>query len=385
MTDKICLKEVATRSAYATPANASTQTLSLPTLAYRPTRPMHYRPRIGLIACGGITKIHLTAYKNAGYDVVAMADPIIENAKEKRDAFYPSADVYDQAHAIFARKDIDVVDIAAHPAQRVTLLQQAILAGKHVLSQKPFVLNLDHGQYLVDLANTHNVKLAVNQNARWAPNMSWMRCAIENSLLGSISSVDSMVAWDHTWVKGKPFEYIPHLILYDFAIHWFDMLHSFMPNQQPIEVTAQLTSTKNQSIRPPLLAQVMVQYEEAQASLIFRANTQSGKNARTLVIGSRGTLCSEGADVNEQTVTFSSPEGVSKPQLKGAWFPDGMDGTMSELLCAIEDNREPVNSGRDNLKSLAICFAAIESAETGIPQKVGSVRQIKESWLKYLA
>ncbi len=48
---------------------------------------------------------------------------------------------------------------------------------------------------------------------------------------------------------------------------------------------------------------------------------------------------------------------------------------MAELLCAIEENREPYNSARDNLKSLALCFAAMKSADTGKPIKVGSVRQ----------
>jgi predicted dehydrogenase len=385
MTNHVCLKESTSASEYATPANYSTTELTLPMLAYRPSRPKCYRPKIGLIACGGITKVHLTAYKNAGYDVVAMADPLIKYAEENRDMFYPSADVYDNADAILDRKDIDVVDIAAHPAHRAPLIEQAIRSGKHVLSQKPFVLDLDFGQHLVNMADNHNIKLAVNQNARWSPNMSWMRCAIQNNWLGKISSVDSHVAWDHTWVKGKPFEQIPHLILYDFAIHWFDMLHSFMAMQKPIDVIAHVTSTGNQSIRPPLLAQVIVRYEDAQASLIFRANTLSGKRARTMVIGSRGTLSSEGADVNDQTVQYSSTDGIATPQLHGAWFPDGMDGTMSELLCAIEEDREPTNSGRDNLHSLAICFAAIESAETGIPQKVGNVRQIKESWLKYFS
>ena len=29
--------------------------------------------------------------------------------------------------------------------------------------------------------------------------------------------------WDHTWIKGTPFEQIHHVVLYDFAIHWFDL------------------------------------------------------------------------------------------------------------------------------------------------------------------
>ena len=44
-----------------------------------------------------------------------------------------------------ARDDIEVVDITTHPPDRPALIADAIEAGKHVLSQKPFVLDLDEG------------------------------------------------------------------------------------------------------------------------------------------------------------------------------------------------------------------------------------------------
>ena len=47
---------------------------------------------------------------------------------------------------------------------------------------------------------------------------------------------------------------------------------------------------------------------------------------------------------------------------------------MGELLCAIEDDREPSNSARSNLKSLALCYAAVASAECHEPIVPGSIR-----------
>jgi len=48
---------------------------------------------------------------------------------------------------------------------------------------------------------------------------------------------------------------------------------------------------------------------------------------------------------------------------------------MGELLCSIEEKRVPQNNARDNLESLALCFASIVSADTGKPQKVGAIRK----------
>jgi predicted dehydrogenase len=53
-----------------------------------------------------------------------------------------------------------------------------------------------------------------------------------------------------------------------------------------------------------------------------------------------------------------------KPKWKEAWFPDAFSGPMAELLCALEEKREPTISGRDNLKTMALVEAAYLSART---------------------
>jgi hypothetical protein len=69
--------------------------------------------------------------------------------------------------------------------------------------------------------------------------------------------------------------------------------------------------------------------------------------------------------------------GEVKVPLQGSWFENGFQGTMGELLCAIEENREPANSAANNLESLALCFAALESADRHQPVVPGSVRRIE--------
>jgi predicted dehydrogenase len=49
---------------------------------------------------------------------------------------------------------------------------------------------------------------------------------------------------------------------------------------------------------------------------------------------------------------------------------------MGELLCAVEEGREPLNGARENLRSLALAFAAIESARTGREVEVGAARRL---------
>jgi len=362
-----------TESDYSLKTGAS-ELVSAPELPYLPPRPRTYAPKIGLIGCGGITASHLRAYKNQGYNVVALCDHRVEAAQGRAEEFFPDAFVTTEHLELLAREDIEVVDIATHPPERVPLIRDALLAGKHVLSQKPFVLDLDTGEELIRLAEERGRKLAVNQNGRWAPHFSYIREAIHAGLIGDVIGSHLQVHWDHTWVKGSPFENIHELVLYDFAIHWFDATATFWQDRPVHRLFAGKTRVSGQEMAPPMAAQVVIEYEGGQASLVFDAHSKFGPEDHSYVTGTKGTLVSTGPGLGEQSVRYYSEAGVAAPDLAGNWFPDGFAGTMGELLCAIEENREPRNSARNNLKSLALCFAAIASSVDGEPKVPGEVR-----------
>ena len=350
--------------------------IEAPELPYRPQDPQSYRPGIALVGCGAIAKHHLLAYRAAGYSVIAFCDLDLSRAAARRDEYYPRAAVYDDYRELLRRDDVEVVDITTHPPQRVGLIQEALLARKHVLSQKPFVLDLDVGERLADMADEQQVLLAVNQNGRWAPHFSYIRLAVAAGLLGEVAAAHFSVHWDHSWTKGTPFETIRHLILYDYGIHWFDMLALVMAGHKPERVSASFTRSASQPMDTALLGMAQVEYEQGQASLVFDGFTPNGRWATTAVIGDQGTIYSEGIDDNHQNVRLITPEGTATPKLVGRWFNDGFHGTMGELLRAVEERRQPTNSARNNLASLAICFAAIASAEKGRLMVPGKVRRI---------
>jgi len=344
-------------------------------LPYRPAKP-DYRPPIGLVGCGGIAKHHLEAYRDYGLSVVAVCDVRLEAAEQLRDAFFPQAAVYSDHRQLLEDTSIEVVDVSTHPEPRVDLIRDCLSAGRHVLSQKPFVLDLDVGVELCDLADHHNVRLAVNQNGRFAPHFSYLRSAVAAGCLGSTHAVHLAVHWDHSWVEGTPFEQIKHLILYDSAIHWFDLVRCLLPDSTPQQVYATVSRVPGQTIMPPLAAQVAIKFDNAQATMVFDALTPFGQQDRTIVIGDQATAYSSGPDLQQQVVTITDGEGSYSPRLAGKWFSDGFAGTMLELLASIEANRPSIIEARDNLNSLALCFAAVASAETGQPQRPGAVRQM---------
>lgn len=350
--------------------------VSIPPLPYLPRDPRAYRPGIGLIGCGGITVEHLTAYRAAGYRVEALCDVRLEAARQRRDQFFPDAQVFDDHRRLLDLKTIEVVDVTTHPDVRGPLIVDALRAGKHVLSQKPFVLDLDEGERLADEADRQGRLLAVNQNGRWSPHFSYLREAVRAGLIGQLAAAHCAVHWDHSWVAGTVFEHVEHLILYDFAIHWFDFLCTLVPDTAPLRVFASTVASPTQPLANPLQGQALVEYPHLQASLVFDGHCPQGPWDETYLAGSAGSLRSFGDHHDHQTVELALIGGTFRPPLTGKWFPDGFHGTMGELLCAIEEGRTPTHNARDNLRSLELCFAAVASAQRHEPVVPGTVRRL---------
>lgn len=351
--------------------SAALAEVAAPALPYQPPLPRAYRPRIGVIGAGGIVSAHLDAYRTAGWEVAAICNRTRAKAEAKAAEFAPRARVTDRWEEVLADPAIDVVDITPHPADRLPIIEAALRAGKNVLSQKPFVLDLAEGRRLVALARENGVKLAVNQNGRWAPHLAYMREAVRAGLIGEVISTHISIHWNHGWIAGTPFEKIEDLILYDFGIHWFDFLRS-ITGDRATSVFATAAKANGQTARAPLLAQALVQMESGQASLVFDGATPFGPRDTTFIAGTKGSLLSDGPDLGQQSVTLTTAEGVARPRLEGTWFNDGFRGAMGALLVAIEDDTEPTNGAEENLDSLALAFAAIQSRRTGQPVRVGA-------------
>jgi len=355
----------------------SVAAIPVPDLPFLPKNPQNYRPGIGLIGCGNITEHHLRAYDAAGYRVLALCDLDRDRAEEHQRLYYPQARVGTDHREVLADPDVEVVDIATPPGGRASLIEEALETNKHVLSQKPFADDLDVAERLVAHAEQAGRKLAVNQNGRWSPHWSFAREAIAAGLLGEVLAADFAVYWNHEWVVGTPFDDVEHLLLYDFGIHWFDIACSFFHPRRATEVVTRLRQVPGQQSKQALAARCVVDFEGGgQASFAFHGAGKAHALDSTVVTGTRASVHSIGPDLQRQALYLQTEQGRARPRWQEAWFPDGFHGTMAELLCAIEEDREPRNSARQNLHSLELCFAACASSLDGRPRVPGEVRQL---------
>jgi predicted dehydrogenase len=336
------------------------------TLDYRPSFPPEYSPGIGVVGCGHIVKTaHLPAYTKYGLDVVGVYDVAPEATSGVAEEF-GVRHVFESLDELLARPEIEVVDIATHPSVRLELVRRALAAGKHVLAQKPFALDLAEARAVVDEAERRGVRLAVNQNGRWAPPWRLATMLIEEGAVGEVFAVTHLYDRDFRFVLGMHYDRIEHLLVYDYSIHWIDISRCWLDGKTPRSVQALEYRTPAQPAesKAPWGAWVEIQYADGASAMIrsIGGSATSRPGCPFWIHGTEGTI--RGSILLGSDYLELERDGVfSRYDPEGSWYVDGFGGTMGELLCAIAEEREPSNSARNNLLTLQLTLDACRSAE----------------------
>lgn len=334
--------------------------------AYRPSFPPSYRPGLGIIGCGHIVKLaHLPAYTAYGVDVVGVYDSSTEAVDGIQERFPVVGRVFQSVDDLLADPRIEVVDIATHPAVRRGLIERALDAGKHVLSQKPFAVDAVAARALVERAERRGLRLAVNQNGRWAPPWRIATLLVEQGRIGDVCAVTHLFEHDFDWTVGTQYDEMKHFVLYDFAVHWIDITRCWLHGKAIRTVSAREYRTPAQAPgqSAPWGALIVVDYDDGSSAVIRSVGVATRRPGNPFWIhGTEGTIrgsVRKGTDF----VELERDGVVNRYALEGQWLPDGFAGSLAELCSAIAENREPFNSARHNLLSLQMTLAACRSAD----------------------
>ncbi|HWR85524.1 MAG TPA: Gfo/Idh/MocA family oxidoreductase [Rhodoglobus sp.] len=325
---------------------------------------------VGLIGAGAIARgAHLPAYRDWGIPVAAVASRSIDDARTlARDFDIPAAVSVD---ALLADPGIAVVDLATGPAGRLDLIEAAVDAGKHVLAQKPLSADpaeLPRLRTLLDRARERGVRIAVNQNGRWAPAWRLATLLIRDGAIGDVVGVTHLHDKPLPPLAGTPFDAVPHMLLADYLVHWIDITRCWLEGGRVATVAAIDSRVPGQpaEARNPWQATVHVGLDSgATASLRIAGNAIAGRGGCPFWIhGTRGSIRGS-VLLGSDRLELETAGALETFDLEGAWFTDGFAGTMGELLTATAEDREPENSARHVLATVELGLAAVASAEMG--------------------
>ncbi|RZA02650.1 MAG: oxidoreductase [Sphingobacteriaceae bacterium] len=150
---------------------------------------------------------------------------VVERNEKKMARAYPDIVSYDSVEAMLADTEIELVIVNTPNYTHFELAKQALLAGKHVLVEKPAAANTDEIKILLDTAKAANRKLTFYQNRRWDSDFLAVKEVIESGKLGRITEVHLRYDRYKPELQTKPFKETKTPVngtIYDLGPHIID-------------------------------------------------------------------------------------------------------------------------------------------------------------------
>jgi len=144
--------------------------------------------KIAIIGAGGMAAYHTTGFRQAGAEIIALAD-VNKTAAERSAAQYGIDNVYtDVAEMLRALPELDAVSIIVPNKFHAPLALQALKAGKHVFCEKPPALNAKEAAAMKAAAEKVKRRLMFNFNNRARPESYAMMEHIAQGAVGTINT-----------------------------------------------------------------------------------------------------------------------------------------------------------------------------------------------------
>jgi predicted dehydrogenase len=328
--------------------------------------------RVVMAGCGGISKAWLTAIRDIPtLDMVGFVDLREEAARGRAEEYgWTRAVVGSDLIDVLDRSEPDVVFDCTVPEAHVDVTLAALAHGCHVLGEKPLADSMANAHRMVAAAKESGKTYAVMQNRRHDPNIRRLRRFIASGAIGAVTTVTS------DFYIGAHFggfrDNMRHVLLLDMAIHTFDAARL-------ISAADPLTATCIEW-NPPgswydhdasaiatfeMTDQIVYAYRGSWCS--EGLNTTWECNWR--VIGTEGSIAWDGAaGFRAQTVAgsggfHSELADVPIPPLERDLPAKGHGGLIRDFVERVQSGGTPETICDDNIKSLAMVFGAIDSAE----------------------
>jgi predicted dehydrogenase len=257
------------------------------------------------------------------------------------------------------------------------IVRAALSARKHVLVEKPFVGSMAEARELVDEAAALNRTLMVSQNYRFFPAVRAAQSIVRSQELGQLIHVD--VDFRRFGNSGRHLHW-RHPLLLDMAIHHFDLMRAVL-GREPRAVDCRAWNPPWSGYSDPSEAAAIIDFTDGitvsyRGSWVYpeRPTAWAGEwrmefEQGTMMWTSRGDRSSLRSAEGDAVSVYrhgAAPAQAALPHL------DLMDraGSLDAFTRALETGTTPESTARENLGSLALAYAAIQSADSGEPVPV---------------
>ena len=339
---------------------------------------MNETTRAVLVGCGGISRTWLKSVAQIPeVEIVGLVDIAEQAARERAAEFGLKIPTGDDLAKMLDRLRPDVVFNCTIPEAHLDVTLTALEHGCHVLGEKPLADSMASARQMVAAAQQAGKILAVIQNRRYNARIRLLRHLVEREVIGPLTTVHC------DFFLGAHFggfrDHMPHVLLLDMAIHTFDAAR-FITGADPVSVYCHEWNPAGSWYDRDASAVAIFEMSNGLVYTYRGSWCAEGLNTSWesdwRLIGSRGSLHWDGGDLLEgqavaKTGAFLSELApITLPPYDPGAKVGAHAGVIGEFVRCVQQGGIPETSAADNIKSLAMVFGAIASAEMGKPAPI---------------
>ena len=188
---------------------------------------IHQTVKTGLLAFGMSGRLFHAPFLNAhpAFDFTAVA----ERSRKKVNDIYPATKSYSSAEELISDPELELIIVNTPNNTHFEYARQALLAGKHVLIEKPFTATVQEAKTLYSLAEKQQKHVLAFQNRRWDCDFESVRSVIESNQLGKLLEVHFRFDRYKPAIEAKAFKELPlpgSGLAYNLGTHVLDQVIS---------------------------------------------------------------------------------------------------------------------------------------------------------------
>ena len=320
-----------------------------------------------VVGAGGVSGAWFGPLKAEGVEVAAVVDLDRQRAEERIREFDLRAEASDDLAGTLRRAKPDfVVDLTVTEAHcQVTCA--SLRAGCHVIGEKPMAASMIEARRMVRTAEKTGRTYMVSQSRRWETKGDTIRRTLASGAIGRVTTVNcDFFIGAH--FGGFRDEMDSPLIL-DMAIHQFDLAR-FFTGLDPLAVYAKEFNPSGSWYAGDASAACI--FEMTDGAIFAYRGSWCSEGRHTSwhgdwrIVGEKGTL-TYAADQDPSGQVVAGSEGFFRPLKDLVVQPSPLEhtsihGALREMLAFLREGRPPQTECHDNIKSLAMVFAVMQSS-----------------------
>ena len=165
------------------------------------------RVRTAVVGCGSISTIYMESFTNGKFGIIELvgcSDMDEGRMQASAERFGIRAMALEE---VLSDESIELVINLTTPAAHYPVTKRALLAGKHVFSEKMIAVELEEGKELVALANEKGLRLGVAPDTFLGAGVQTAKYIVDRGLIGRPVSCRASVSRNY----GIYGEFLPHL------------------------------------------------------------------------------------------------------------------------------------------------------------------------------